>query len=232
MIVIRRSSDRAYFNHGWLKTWHSFSFADYRDERFMGFRSLRVINEDFVAAGQGFGMHPHRDMEIVTYIVSGTLAHRDSLGNTSTITKGEVQRMTAGEGIVHSEFNPSENEPVHLLQIWIHPNARSLPPGYEQKQFSSEEKRNRLRPIVTPDGREQSLTIHQDASILAGYLEAGTRITHELTPGRHQWLQLIRGELEASGESLAVGDGAALADLQTLELHAPTESELLLFDLD
>src|SRR3954468_6316392 len=206
MIRIRKSADRGHFNHGWLDTYHSFSFGRYYDPRFMGFRSLRVINEDRVVPGQGFGTHPHRDMEIVTYVLDGALAHKDSLGTGSTIRPGELQRMTAGTGITHSEFNPSEAEPVHLYQIWLMPEREGLEPSYEQRAFPEDERRNRLRLVASPDGHDGSLTIRQDARLYLGTLDGGREVSHELMPGRHAWLQVLRGDLTLNGMALSAGD--------------------------
>ncbi len=231
MITVRRSGDRGHFDHGWLDTRHTFSFADYRDPAHMGFRSLRVINEDRVQPGQGFGMHPHRDMEIVSYVVSGALAHEDSMGNGSTIRPGEVQRMSAGKGVVHGEFNHSRTEPVHFLQIWILPASHGLPPGYEQKRFPDEEKRGRLRLVASPDGAGGSVTVHQDARLYAALLAPGEAVTHPLAQGRHAWVQVVRGEVEASRERLAAGDGAAVSGEPALSLRGIAEAEVLVFDL-
>ena len=231
MITVRRSQDRGHFDHGWLDTRHTFSFADYHDPAHMGFRSLRVVNEDRVQAGQGFGAHPHRDMEIVSYVVSGALAHEDSMGNGSTIRPGDVQRMSAGTGVVHSEFNHSRTEPVHFLQIWILPARRGLPPGYEQKRFPDEERRGRLRLVASPDGAEGSVTVHQDARLYASLLGPGEAVSHRLATERHAWVQVIRGEVEASGERLAAGDGAAVSGEKALSLRGIQDAEVLLFDL-
>ena len=231
MITVRRSGDRGHFDHGWLDTRHTFSFADYRDPAHMGFRSLRVINEDRVQPGQGFGKHPHRDMEIVSYVVSGALAHEDSMGNGSAIRPGEVQRMSAGTGVVHGEFNQSRTEPVHFLQIWILPASQGLPPGYEQKRFPDEEKRGRLRLVASPDGAGGSVTVHQDARLYAALLAPGQAVTHPLAQGRHAWVQVIRGEVEASGERLSAGDGAALSGEKALSLCGVADAEVLVFDL-
>jgi hypothetical protein len=231
MITVRRSQDRGHYDHGWLDTRHTFSFAEYHDPRHMGFRVLRVINEDRVRPGQGFGTHPHRDMEIVSYVLSGALEHRDSMGNGSTIRPGEVQRMSAGTGVLHSEFNPSASEPVHFLQIWILPERAGLAPGYEQKRFPAEEKRGRLRLLASPDGRDGSVTIHQDARILAAALEDGEEVRHALAPGRHAWVQVTRGEVELAGERLAAGDGAALSGEAAASIRGRSTAEVLLFDL-
>ncbi len=234
MITLRPANQRGHANHGWLDTYHTFSFANYYDPRHMGFRALRVINEDRIEAGGGFGMHPHRDMEIITYVLEGALAHKDSMGNGSTIRPGEVQRMSAGTGVRHSEFNHSPNELVHLLQIWIEPNAHGFPPSYEQKTFASEEKRGKLRLIASTDGSQGSVTIHQDARVHASLLKNGEKLAYELHPGRHAWLQVIRGSVELNGTALQAGDGAAVSDETRLEIEGSNpqgESELLLFDL-
>jgi hypothetical protein len=232
MISIRRASERGHFNFGWLDTYHTFSFGEYYDPRHMGFRTLRVINEDFVAAGAGFPTHGHRDMEIVTYVLEGGLAHRDSMGNGSTIRPGDVQRMSAGTGVRHSEFNGSEEERVHLLQIWILPAETGIKPGYEEKKFEDEEKRNRLRVVASPDGREGSVTIHQDASVYAALLEDDAAVSHELRPGRHAWLQVARGAVELNGQRLEQGDGAAVSDEARITITGRGPSEVLLFDLN
>jgi redox-sensitive bicupin YhaK (pirin superfamily) len=228
MITIRKTDERGYFDHGWLQTHHTFSFADYYDEAFMGFRALRVINEDRIAPGHGFGRHGHRDMEIVTYVLSGALAHNDSMGTGSVIRPGEVQRMSAGTGVMHSEANASETEPVELLQIWLLPERRGITPGYEQKMFG-EERLGRLRLVASRDGREGSVTIHQDAAIYASLLDGGS-VTHAFAPGRYGWLQLARGAAEVNGVRLAAGDGAAIADEASLTIEGQG-AELLLFDL-
>ena len=231
MITIRKSEDRGHFNLGWLDTYHTFSFDQYFNPAHMHFRSLRVINEDRVAPGQGFPTHSHRDMEIITYILSGELEHRDSMGNGSVIRPGDVQRMTAGTGVSHSEFNPSRTEAVHLLQIWILPNARSLPPGYEQKFFDEDARRNQLRLIASDDGRAGSVTINQDARVYAALLDAGQTVTHSLEPNRHAWLQLTSGIIDLNGVELTPGDGAAIETENELALTARGRAELLLFDL-
>jgi redox-sensitive bicupin YhaK (pirin superfamily) len=231
MIRVRRASERGHFDHGWLDTHHSFSFARYHDPRHMGFRALRVINEDRVAPGRGFGTHPHEDMEIVTYVLSGALAHRDSLGTGSTIRPGELQRMTAGTGITHSEFNPSEAEPVHLYQIWLLPEREGLEPSYEQQAFPEEERRDRLRLAASPDGRDGSLSIRQDARLYLTSLEGGREVSHELTPGRHAWVQVLRGGVALNGLAITAGDGAAVSDESALAIRAEGPSEVLLFDL-
>jgi quercetin 2,3-dioxygenase len=231
MITIRKAADRGHTNIDWLDSRHSFSFGDYYDPRNMGFGPLRVINDDRVGPGGGFGAHPHRDMEIISYIVSGSLEHKDSLGTGSVIRPGDVQRMTAGTGIRHSEFNPSGTEPVHFLQIWIMPEQKNLTPGYEQRTVSDDEKRNRLRLIASHDGRNESVTIHQDADVYATLLEPNKAVHHSIANGRLAWLQVIRGTVTLNGNKLETGDGAALEQEQQLEITAQGESEFLLFDL-
>jgi redox-sensitive bicupin YhaK (pirin superfamily) len=231
MITVRRSEDRGHFDHGWLDTRHTFSFADYRDPRHMGFRSLRVVNEDRVEPGQGFGTHPHRDMEILTYVLEGELAHRDSLGNGSTIRPGDVQRMTAGTGVTHSEFNGSRIAPVHFLQVWILPERAGLLPGYEQRRFPEDETLGRLRLVASPDGADGSLTVHQDARVLAARLASGEAVAHRLAPGRHAWVQVARGEVDLAGHRLSAGDGAALSGEAEVRLRGLADAEVLVFDL-
>ena len=231
MIQIRPGHDRGHANHGWLDTYHTFSFADYYDPAHMGFRSLRVINEDRVEPGQGFGTHPHRDMEIITYVLEGALEHRDSLGTGSVIRPADVQRMSAGTGITHSEFNHSRMEPVHLLQIWILPERKGLKPGYEQKAFGAHDRRGRLRLIATRDGRDGAVTVHQDVALYAALLSDGEKVTHPLQRDRHAWLQVARGTVLFNGTRLAAGDGAAINEEPSLEIKAAGESEVLLFDL-
>jgi len=231
MITIRAAADRGATKLDWLDSRHTFSFGDYYDPNWMGFGSLRVINEDFVEPDQGFGMHPHRDMEIITYIVRGALEHRDSLGTGSVIRPGDVQRMTAGSGIRHSEFNPSSDEPVHLLQIWILPDQKNLSPSYEQKAFAEDEKHNRLRLIAARDGRDGAVTIHQDADVYAARLEPGKSFSHPIAAGRLAWLQVIQGEIDVNHHALMAGDGAAAQDEFLLEIEAQSPTELLLFDL-
>ncbi len=231
MIVIRRSKERGHASHGWLDTHYSFSFADYYDPRFMGFRTLRVINDDRVAPGRGFPTHSHRDMEIVTYVLEGALQHRDSLGNGSVIRPGDVQRMSAGTGVSHSEFNPSRDAALRLLQIWILPERNGIAPGYEQKTFRDAEKREKLRLVASPNGRDASVTIHQDAEIYASVLGAGDRVTHELRPRRHAWVQVATGKVRLNGMALEEGDGAAVSSEAKLELAGVEEAEILLFDL-
>ena len=231
MMHIRRSRDRGHFDHGWLDTYHTFSFGDYDDPRHVEFRALRVLNEDVVAPDKGFPAHPHRDMEIVTYVLEGALRHRDSMGNGSVIRPGDVQRMSAGTGVTHSEHNSSTSEPVHLLQIWIYPEHNGLAPGYEQKAFSDAEKRGRLRLVASPDGREGSVTIHQDAELYATLLAAGETVRQEGKPGRHAWVQVARGSVKLNGQELSAGDGAALSGETTILLTGVRDAEALLFDL-
>lgn len=231
MIALRKSEARGHADHGWLDTYHTFSFADYYDPAEMGWGALRVINEDFVQPGQGFGTHGHRDMEIITYILSGALEHKDSMGNGEVIRPGEVQRMSAGKGVMHSEFNPSPTEVVHLLQIWIEPAVRGIAPSYEQKTFPDDEKRGCLRLIASRDGRAGSVTIHQDAAVYASILAPGGRLTHALGPGRRAYLHLVRGEATVNSTALRGGDGAKIADESALDILAQADAELLLFDL-
>jgi quercetin 2,3-dioxygenase len=233
MITIRPSEERGHNNHGWLDTHFTFSFADYFDPKHIGFRDLRVINEDWISVGKGFGMHPHRDMEIITYMIEGELSHRDSTGRGAAIRQNDVQRMSAGTGVMHSEVNQSK-KPAHLLQIWILPEAEGLTPSYEDRTFPVEEKRNKLRLIASHDGREGSTIINQDTSVYASLLEGGKKVKLELRPGRHGWVQLVRGELYVNGTKLAKGDGAAISGETTLQLTATatdSEAEFLLFDL-
>jgi len=227
MIQVRQAKDRGHANHGWLDSWHSFSFADYHDPRHMGFSALRVINEDRVIPGEGFPTHPHRDMEILTYVLEGALEHQDSLGTGSVIRPGEVQRMSAGQGIRHSEFNHSKNEPVHFLQIWILPNVQGVQPSYEQKRIALDGK---LRLVASPDGRDGSVTIHQDARVYAARLN-GAEVSHALAPGRRAWLQVARGTARVNGTTLQAGDGAGIEGETALRLAADGSAEVLLFDL-
>jgi len=231
MINIRKSQERGHANHGWLDSYHSFSFAHYYDPEFMGFSVLRVINEDIVAPARGFGMHPHRDMEIVTYMLSGALQHKDSLGNGSIIRAGDVQRMTAGTGIVHSEFNASDTEPAHLLQIWLLPESNDLTPGYEEKHFEQSGKTNRWRLIASPDSREGSLKIHQDVNLMTTYLEQGKTLSYQATAGRSLYLQLAKGSLLLDGKTLIAGDAVAIDYASLIEIEAIENAEALLFDL-
>jgi redox-sensitive bicupin YhaK (pirin superfamily) len=231
MIQLRKSSERGHARHGWLESRHTFSFADYRDPRHMGFRSLRVINEDRVEPGQGFGTHGHRDMDIVTYVLEGGLEHRDSLGNGSVIRPGDVQRMSAGTGIEHSEFNASKAERVHFLQIWILPERAGGAPGYEQTHFDAASLRGRLRLVGSRDGRQGSVRIRQDVALYAGTCAPGETLVLPLRPGRHAWVQVARGALDLGSVALAAGDGAALSDETSLRLAAREPSEVLVFDL-
>ena len=231
MITIRKSAERGHFDHGWLDTYHTFSFDQYHDPAHVHFRKLRVINEDLVAPAHGFPMHAHRDMEIITYILSGELEHRDSMGNGSVIRPGDVQRMTAGTGVRHSEFNPSRTEACHLLQIWILPNARDLTPGYEQKFFADDERKGKLKLIASTDGRDGAVAINQDARVYASLLDRGESITHRLSEGRHGWLQVAKGSVELNGQKLEQGDGAAVSDEPEVTVKGAKDSEVLLFDL-
>jgi quercetin 2,3-dioxygenase len=231
MITIRHSNQRGGGDYGWLQTQHTFSFNDYWDEKWMGFRSLRVINEDLVAPGGGFPTHPHRDMEIITYILSGKLEHKDSLGTGSVILPGDGQRMTAGRGIRHSEFNPSKTETAHLLQIWILPDKQSYEPSYEQKSFPESEKRGKFRLIASNDGAEGSVKINQDAKLFVSLLAPGEEVQHALGGKRHAWVQIAKGEIELNGEKLNQGDGAAVSDEKVLTIRGTEDSEVLLFDL-
>ncbi len=231
MIQIRPSQERGGGNHGWLKTHHTFSFGDYWDPKWMGFRSLRVINEDWVAPNAGFPAHPHRDMEIITYVLEGKLEHKDSLGTGSVILPGDGQRMTAGSGIRHSEFNPSTTDAAHLLQIWIQPEKAALAPSYEQKSFPDAEKRGKLRLIASHDTSDGSVKINQDARLYVTLLKAEEEVTHEFGVGRHGWLQVARGAVEVNGKKLSQGDGAAISDEKKLSIKGTEEAEVLLFDL-
>jgi len=230
MLTIRPAHERGHADHGWLDSWHSFSFADYYDPAHMGYSALRVINDDRIAKGGGFGAHPHRDMEIVTYILDGALAHRDSMGNGSVIRPGDVQRMSAGSGVMHSEANAHEGE-TRLLQIWILPKDKGGAPGYEQIHFEDADLKDRLRLVASPDGRDGSVRIQQDASIYAARLGAGVRLQHPLFPGRKAYLQVAKGELHLNGTHLKAGDGAMLEQESSLELLAVTGAEVLLFEL-
>jgi quercetin 2,3-dioxygenase len=231
MITVRRAENRGHFDFGWLNTYHTFSFGEYYDPRFMGFRDLRVINEDRVREGRGFPTHPHRDMEIISYVLEGALEHKDSMGNGSVIRPGEVQRMSAGTGVTHSEKNHSPNEAAHFLQIWIVPDEQGLEPGYEQKMYTDEEKRGRLHLIASRDGRDGSVTVHQDTDLYAGLLDTGQEVTHQLVQGRHAWLQVARGKVAIGGQQLKQGDGASISEEQSLIIKALEPSEILLFDL-
>jgi redox-sensitive bicupin YhaK (pirin superfamily) len=231
MTAVRRSHERGYADHGWLKSFHTFSFADYFDPDYVNFGPLRVINEDRVKPGAGFDMHPHRDMEIVSYVLSGELAHRDSMGNGSTIRPGDVQRMSAGSGVRHSEFNPSRTEGVHFLQIWIMPRAKGLAPSYEQKHFSETEKRGRLRLIASPDGADGSVLIHQDARIHAGLFDGAECAALEIAPGRLAWVHIASGSIEVNGTELNAGDALQLTQAASVRVANGRNAEILVFDL-
>ena len=231
MIDVIRSDSRGGADHGWLKSKHTFSFADYHNPAMMGFAKLRVVNEDWIEPSQGFGTHPHRDMEIVTYMIDGSLEHKDSMGNGSVIRPGELQRMTAGTGVMHSEFNHSADEQAHLLQIWILPERNGLEPGYEQKLFPKEEKHNQWRLVGSRDGRDGSLTIHQDVNLLSTVLDAGAELDYAFAGRRRGFLQVVRGAVEVNGESLVAGDAVATQDQDALTVRATADAELLLFDM-
>lgn len=231
MMTVRHAGERGLSNLGWLDSRHTFSFSEYYDPKHMGFRTLRVINDDRVSPASGFGTHPHKDMEIVSYVLEGALEHKDSMGTGSVIRPGEVQRMTAGTGVTHSEWNHSKTGAVHFLQIWILPDSKGLTPGYEQKTFEPEDLRNRLRLVASRDGREGSLTVHQDASLYITKLSPGKGVVHQLAPGRHAWVQVARGSAELNGVELDEGDGAAVAEESRLDLRATSEAEILVFDL-
>lgn len=228
---IRPSGERGHAMHGWLDSFHTFSFADYHDPAHMGFRALRVINEDRVSPGRGFGAHPHRDMEIITYVLDGALEHKDSMGTGSVIRPGDVQRMSAGTGVMHSEYNASREVPVHFLQIWILPERRDLPPSYEQRSFGRDERAGTLRVIASPDGRDGSVTVHQDVELYASLLGEGEGVTFELREGRHAWVHIARGAIEVNGRRLEAGDAAAISEAGPIALRAAEDAELLLFDL-
>jgi redox-sensitive bicupin YhaK (pirin superfamily) len=231
MTEIRRADDRGYADHGWLRSYHSFSFADYWDPRHVEFGALRVINEDRVVPGAGFGTHGHRDMEIISYVLEGELAHKDSTGTSSVIRPGDVQRMSAGRGVMHSEFNGSQSQPVHFLQIWIQPNQLGIAPGYEQKHFAADEKRGRLRLVASPDGAEGSVRIQQDARVYAGLFDGAERGVLEVSPDRRVYVHVARGSVKANGESLAAGDALKLTHDTRLELADGSSAEVLVFDL-
>jgi len=231
MITVRKSRDRGHFDHGWLETYHTFSFADYYDPNHMAFRTLRVINEDTVKPGEGFPTHSHRDMEIITFILEGALEHKDSMSNTSVIRPGEIQRMTAGSGVTHSEFNPSKKELVHLLQIWIFPSQKGLEPSYEQQVIEPQKKTNRLALIASPDGRNGSVTVHQDALVYAASLGKDKSLTYKPDSGRGAWIQVAKGGLLMNNQKLSAGDGAAIENEASLQISSPGNSEFLLFDL-
>lgn len=231
MIQVRKSEERGHARHGWLDSHHTFSFANYYDPKFTGYRDLLVINEDRVEPGQGFGKHGHEDMEIISYVLEGELAHKDSMGSGSVLRPGDVQRMSAGLGVQHSEFNHSKEKPVHFLQIWITPKKEGIKPSYEEKTFSTEEKRNRLKLIASPTGEDGSLTINQDAKLFSTVLEEGKDVGYELAKNRFAWIQVARGSLTLNGVALQAGDGAAVSDETPLKLVASHASEVLLFDL-
>jgi hypothetical protein len=231
LFTLRKSQDRGYADHGWLKSYHSFSFADYYDPAHMGWGNLRVINEDRIAPGGGFGTHGHRDMEIISYVLSGSLAHQDNMGNGTAIPPGDVQRMSAGSGVMHSEFNHAADETTHFLQIWITPSESGIAPGYEQKSFDPAEKRRRLRLVASPDGAGDSVTLHADASLYAGLLDGAESVTRPLNPARKAYVHLVRGTLKVNGQLLRQGDAALLADESTLVLADGKDAEVLVFDL-
>lgn len=231
MLAVRKSEERGKASYGWLNTYYSFSFANYYDPNYMGFRHLRVINEDRIDAGQGFPAHSHRDMEIITYVLEGALEHKDSIGNTEVISAGEVQVMSAGTGITHSEYNPSKTTQTHLLQIWILPNKRGVKPRYDQKKFDQAEKQGKLRLIISPNGRDESLMIHQDVNLYAGLLNPGEKVEYHLKGDRHAWLQVIQGEVLLNGVLLNAGDGSAVSETEMLILEGKKSAEILLFDL-
>ncbi|VTU26617.1 pirin family protein [Variovorax sp. PBL-E5] len=231
MLQVRKSQERGYADHGWLRSFHSFSFAGYYDPAHMGFGNLRVINEDRVAAGAGFGTHGHKDMEIISYVLSGELAHKDSMGNVESIPPGDVQRMSAGRGVMHSEFNHKADQTTHFLQIWIEPNVRGIAPGYEQKNFAEAEKRGRLRLVASPDGADGSVLLHADAHLYAGLLDGDEKAQLALDPKRKSYVHLVRGELEVNGQKLGGGDAAMLEGESQLTLGGGKDAEVLVFDL-
>ncbi|HEY9674003.1 MAG TPA: pirin family protein [Waterburya sp.] len=231
MLTIRKAEDRGHANHGWLNTYHTFSFANYYDPKHMGFRALRVINEDRVSPGAGFGTHGHRDMEIITYVLDGAIEHKDNIGNGSVIQPGEVQRMSAGTGILHSEFNHSETTPVHFLQIWLLPDKEGLPPSYEQRNFSANKTPGKLHLVAARDGREGAVTVHQDVDLYAAVLNQGDRVSHTLKPQRHAWVQVTRGAITLNGLPLDTSDGAAISNETDVVIEATNDAEILLFDL-
>jgi quercetin 2,3-dioxygenase len=231
VIRIRKANDRGHADHGWLDTWHTFSFSSYRDPAHVHFRALRVMNEDTVQPGQGFGTHPHNDMEIVTYVLSGALEHKDSMGNGEVLRPGEFQRMSAGTGITHSEFNPSPTEPVHLYQIWLFPERNGLEPSYEQKEFPASGRENRLQLVASRDAADGSLLIHQDARIFLANVAEGRQVVHELAPGRHAWLQVLGGAVTLNDHALATSDGAAISEESQLTIRGTKSAEIMLFDL-
>jgi redox-sensitive bicupin YhaK (pirin superfamily) len=231
MIIVRKAIDRGHADHGWLDSWHTFSFAEYYDPEHMGFGPLRVINDDTVAGGGGFPPHPHRDMEIISYVIEGALEHHDSMGNGSVIKPGDVQRMSAGTGVRHSEFNASKTEPVHFLQIWIVPERAGLPSGYEQKFFGEDEKRGKLRLVASPDGADGSVRIRQDVRLFASIVDGTAPVSHTLAPGRKAWLHVVKGTAELIGRTLDAGDGVAIEGEERLTLSSKENGEILLFDM-
>ena len=231
MLTLRRSAERGHANHGWLDSFHTFSFANYYDPSHMGLGALRVINDDRIAAGRGFGTHGHRDMEIITYVLDGAIAHKDSMGSGSTIQPGNVQRMSAGRGVMHSEFNPRADKETHMLQIWIEPNVTGIAPEYEEKAFSDAQKRGRLQAVVSGDGVDGSMTIHQDVRLYAGLFDGDESATLELAPGRRAWVHVARGSLTVNGVALAAGDAVAISDETRVALSGGDNAEVLVFDL-
>ena len=231
MLQFRKADQRGHADHGWLNTFHTFSFAGYRDPQHMGFRSLRVMNEDRVAPSEGFGTHSHQNMEIISYVLSGSLEHKDSMGNGEVLRPGEFQRISAGSGITHSEFNPSSTEPVHFYQIWLLPNVSNSDPSYEQKEFTDTEKIGRLRLVASPKGRDGSLSIHQDANVYLSLVSHPDEIVYSLQPGRHAWLQVLSGQLMVNDYSLSTSDGVAISDEPTITIQGTEDSEFMLFDL-
>ncbi len=231
MMTVRKAADRGHAQHGWLDSHHTFSFADYYDPRHMGFRALRVINDDRVEGGMGFGAHPHRDMEIISYVLEGALTHKDSMGTGAVIRVGDVQRMSAGTGVTHSEFNASKADEVHFLQIWLVPDKKGVTPGYAQKEFSDEEKRGRLRLVTSPDGADGSITIHTDARVYAGLFDRGEQTTFTLPENRYGWVHVARGKVRLNGVELAEGDGVALEKERELSIEGIDDAEILVFDL-
>lgn len=231
MLTLRRSAERGHANHGWLDSFHTFSFANYYDPARMGFGALRVINDDRIAAGRGFGTHGHRDMEIITYVLDGAIAHKDSMGSGSTIQPGNVQRMSAGRGVMHSEFNPRADQETHMLQIWIEPNVTGIAPEYEEKAFTDAQKRGRLQALVSGDGVDGSMTIHQDVRLYAGLFDGDESATLELAPGRRAWVHVARGSLTVNGVALAAGDAVAISDETRVALSGGDNAEVLVFDL-
>jgi redox-sensitive bicupin YhaK (pirin superfamily) len=231
MMTIRPAAERGHAEHGWLDSHHTFSFADYFDAAHMGFRSLRVINDDTVTAGQGFGTHPHKDMEIISYVLDGSLEHKDSMGTGSVIRPGDVQRMSAGTGVLHSEFNGSKTEPVHFLQIWLTPEAKGIAPSYEQRSFPLADRQGRLRLVASPDGRDGSVTVHTRARLYAGVFDAGEKDTLQLESDRHAWVHVARGRARVNGKDLTAGDGAAISGEAAVRIEGIEGAEVLVFDL-